>query len=1126
MPEAPLTSSELAALLQAVDPSVVLAPAPLLRRVIRHDRGFVAIALQVPHNKTYLVKRDVLIGLAAKNELEIGGRELPPTVTLLVRPHEDHLEETPRDSVLLEYWRLLFHARVHAALEERWEKGELTLAAIERWIAELGDTEFREACSVLGFEHMLLPPSDRRNAFIELAAVYLELFHFAGTLIPSYFPSLKDRAAALAASLDRETGALALLAATRLQGAPDPRPPAETTSEEPVAYFKKLLVDAGEESAKGNLVRAAILRTRAKRVAPAAEERPTEESALRELDALATRLVRATGSAPEKTERWKHVLSELLDKADQQDSWPPEARLLFDLQNACVHGERQVYRVNALRLLVRRDVKEELPDQRDMQLLRHLTRAEARLPSVRLSSDDRGELEQLLRGAVRDVEDRLRARLRPVLEQAITESGLTPTSLPEAVVLGKLTDELLDRTMSRWFLTYGDIRDALSANQLKLRDIEGARDLASRGTMSRIDRRLASELKGIYRPGELYRHGLQRASSLLAATKTGRALVWFLLLPVGGALGIRVAIQHVRDLVARGAGEAPPATGLVPGIELAVFAALLLVLLNNRRARAFAGSVLLHGSFALKAFFVDLPLALSHVRVARRLLENDIFMAFVRYVLRPFLLTALIAGGFWLARSPLDHAISALVFLSTALFLNSAPWRSVEEELEESLLRSWRFFRLDFFPGFLRLVMRFFKRLSEALEALVFAVDELLRYRTGEGKAVLVAKAILAPLWAPVAWALRFTFDVALEPRLNPVKYVSVVMIVDKISIPMTSRLLAFWTHAFEPLGAFGAKMLALAMLWNVPAAVGFLIWELKENWRLYRANRSPRIEAQPLALQGETLPRLLRSSGTGHGGSKLPALFARLRRAERHAHRTGSWTESRKQRAQLEEFRFQVRGFVERSFIRIIATSKGWGGVPLRVRDVVLGLNQVVIQLESASFAGQRVVIVLEAEEGWLVASMPEPGWLPDLGRRQVHVFKSALVGLYAMAGVDLVREQIQSHLADFPQLALTFSVIEEGLKVWPKDRFEAAAVYDLLGTGSIRPRPVFTPVVLALPALESSRLVFARANLSWDDWVRVWEDEEADRELRLLTEIPLPIRGLKTALLRRESIRTALPS
>ncbi|HZV01161.1 MAG TPA: hypothetical protein VFF73_30900, partial [Planctomycetota bacterium] len=890
--------------------------------------------------------------------------------------------------------------------------------------------------------------------------------------------------------------------------------------EEPVAYFKKLVADAREESASGNRVRAAILMTRAKRVAPAAFERPTEEDALRELDALVGRLVHVT-SQTSQGDRWKHVLSVLLDKADQQDHWPPEARLLFDLQSACDDGEREVYRVSALRWLVKREAKEALPDQQDMQLLRHLTRATTRLPSVRLSVEDRSELEELLRGAVKEVEGRLRARLRPIIESAFTESGLTPRNLPEAAVLGKLTDELLDRTMVRWFLTYGDIRDALSANQLKLPDVLGARDLASRGTMVQIDRRLAASLKGIYRPGELYRHGLQRVSSLLAATGAGRALVWFLLLPIGGAIGLRVGFEHLRDVIEKGA-EPAPETGLVPGIEIGVLAALLFLLINNRTARSFASSVLLHLSFAVRALVVDVPLLFVRLHPVRRLLANELFMAFVRYVLRPGLLTAAIAGGFWLARRPLEIPVTALVFLSSALALNSHPWRSLEEGLEESLLRSWRFIRLDFVPGFFRVVMRFFKRLSEMLEAMVFAVDEALRYRTGESQGVLVAKAILAPLWAPVAWALRFTFDVVLEPRLNPVKYVSVVMIVDKISIPMTSRLLAFWTHFFEPLGAFPAKMLALAMLWNVPAAVGFLIWEFKENWRLYRANRSPVIEPQPLSLQGETLPRLLKSGGHGHGGSKLPSLYARLRRAERHAHRTGNWTESRKQRAQLEEFREQVRGFVERSFIRLLATSKGWEHVPIIVKDVVLGLNQVAIHLESSAHPGKRVVIALEADEGWLVASTPDPGWLSDLGRRQVHVFKSALVGLYAMAGVDLVREQIQTHLADFPSLGLTFSVDAVGLKVWPKDRFEAAAIYDLLGAGSIRPQPVFSPTVLALPPLEASKLVFGHKGLSWDDWVQAWEDEEADRELRLIAEIPLPIKGLKTSVLRAPSART----
>ena len=155
-----LTSTELQSLLVEVDPSVVLAPGPIIRRVIRHERGSMGLALQVPHKKAYLVDGDALLRLTTPEELGTGGRPLAKKTILLVRPTDDHLAESPREKVLLEYWRLLFHARVHAILEDRWASGQLTIRGIQQWIVEVGDTEFREACSVLRSEGMLLPPDD------------------------------------------------------------------------------------------------------------------------------------------------------------------------------------------------------------------------------------------------------------------------------------------------------------------------------------------------------------------------------------------------------------------------------------------------------------------------------------------------------------------------------------------------------------------------------------------------------------------------------------------------------------------------------------------------------------------------------------------------------------------------------------------------------------------------------------------------------------------------------------------------------------------------------------------------------------------------------------------------------
>ena len=52
-----------------------------------------------------------------------------------------------------------------------------------------------------------------------------------------------------------------------------------------------------------------------------------------------------------------------------------------------------------------------------------------------------------------------------------TTVGLAPQNLPERVARKKLIEELLDQMGERGFLTMGDLRDAISRNNLKLPDL-------------------------------------------------------------------------------------------------------------------------------------------------------------------------------------------------------------------------------------------------------------------------------------------------------------------------------------------------------------------------------------------------------------------------------------------------------------------------------------------------------------------------------------------------------------------------------------------------------------------------------------------------------------------------------
>src|SRR5262245_28028753 len=115
--EPTLDADELGRLLRAADPAALLLPSRLLRRVIKRDRKLAIVGLRVPHRKSYVIGRDALLALVDRDELGIEpDRELPVAVILLERPESDDLAATPRGEALVVYWRLLFHARVHAAV--------------------------------------------------------------------------------------------------------------------------------------------------------------------------------------------------------------------------------------------------------------------------------------------------------------------------------------------------------------------------------------------------------------------------------------------------------------------------------------------------------------------------------------------------------------------------------------------------------------------------------------------------------------------------------------------------------------------------------------------------------------------------------------------------------------------------------------------------------------------------------------------------------------------------------------------------------------------------------------------------------------------------------------------------
>ncbi|MHC5542146.1 hypothetical protein ACYOEI_28325, partial [Singulisphaera rosea] len=219
--ERSLEVAEVERAVRDAEPSAWVVPHRILRRVIKRDRGLNAYGLQVPHRLVYTISGETLGTIVDPSELEITTPgPMPSKVILVARPLPEELARTPRQVALTDYWRLLFHARVHAALEETLSSWKDVDAEIRERVAAIGPMEFLEIRSVLKQEGLLLPPADDLTVYNEFAAHYLELRHFTPSLLPHTFPGLGDPAV-IDALLRVDVDDLALLASTRLAGAPD-----------------------------------------------------------------------------------------------------------------------------------------------------------------------------------------------------------------------------------------------------------------------------------------------------------------------------------------------------------------------------------------------------------------------------------------------------------------------------------------------------------------------------------------------------------------------------------------------------------------------------------------------------------------------------------------------------------------------------------------------------------------------------------------------------------------------------------------------------------------------------------------------------------------------------------------
>jgi len=1114
----------------------------LLRRIIKRHRAFPGLGLEVPHARCYAVGRDALLAIASPAELGRAAADLPAEVILLPRPTLEELRGVEPRETLTRLWRAAFHAAVHLEIERRFAVGALTSARIRERIHRIGETEFDEVRLVLRHDDHLLPPYDDRETFTEFAALYLELRSFDPALLLRLFPTLRD--------LTRVDGAIdieadPLLLRTRPLGAPEVPQPASTsalpsfppesraTPPEParavsLAAMERLLGEADVAHRQGNDVRAALLDLAAQAVAPLEKQDAALAAARAALDSLAARLDRALSpeSEPTAAEReatlaaWSPLLLTLARAGVRRRlRHTVEARLLFDLQSAAVAHERPQSAVDLVEFAVSfgaRPIVRPLPAAVPVRVARCLHHAAAKLRRIRVATASQRKLAELLHHATERAEDGVRRALRPRILEALGAVGLTPRDAAERVARVKLTEELLDLAVSHGFLGIGHLRDALSRNQLKLASLSGPKELLLGDPLLKADQRLSITMDGVYHRGEIYLRSLQRLSSIAFGTAPGRFLTLYLILPVGVSFVLLEGLSHLISLVVGWFGHRH--IHLLNQTSLVVCGVVVFGLIHSAGLRALIQRANESARWVLSTIFLRFPRYLARLPVVQAVIKSRLARAVTRYLIKPTAITALL----WLLvirllPRPAGLGVGAALFVALEIALISPAGVLIEEVVVDWVARRVRTLSHEVLPGLFRLIASFFRSMTDLVERAVYTVDEWLRFRKGQSVVALAAKALLGLVWFFVVYLIRIYVNLLIEPQINPIKHFPVVTVSHKIILPMGPSIFRAMKAVLVPIfGVTVAKAIAGPTVLLLPGVFGFLVWELKENWKLYRETRPKELRPAVIGHHGETMSALMKP---GFHSGTLPKLYQKVRRA---AGRGDGALE--KHEAALREVEEAVRRFAERELAAVVNGVRRFRAGLLRVERVELGSNRITLVIgcgpheeaqerESYRAPSSRSPlgacrIAFEEQSGLLLASIHEAGFLDGLDDEERGIAENALAGFYHLAGVDVAREQLEAALRGDAESAPAYDIGNERLVVWPvratPGQSEAARGDHEYGTEvfyAFRGDSTLTPVVRGEPPDEAprpleSRVIFYRSQpIAWTAWVAAWDAASAEQ-------------------------------
>ena len=244
-------------------------------------------------------------------------------------------------------------------------------------------------------------------------------------------------------------------------------------------------------------------------------------------------------------------------------------------------------------------------------------------------------------------------------------------------------------------------------------------------------------------------------------------------------------------------------------------------LLHHRGFRTLCFEVLWSFGQAARRILVEFPARVLKLPLVQAIVASLYFRLFQRYLLKPAIISALLAACisiFFNRETTLESAAGLFVLVN--VLLNSRFGRNVDELVTAWAVNAWHQLRINVFAALFRAIVEDFQRILETIERLLYTVDEWLRFKAGESIATTVLKAVLTPIWRVIDYVIRIFVNLLIEPQINPIKHFPVVTVGHKIILPFLPHL----THdSGSPVGkASGPEPLLRRRFFCSPACSAF----------------------------------------------------------------------------------------------------------------------------------------------------------------------------------------------------------------------------------------------------------------------------------------------------------------